>query len=60
VRDGRWLAKAAAGAAVRANPGPLDPNLIDDAFRARDGGPAPNPGQVRRFQEQVLSLLGGQ
>ncbi len=60
VRDGRWLAKAAAGAAVRSNPGPLDPTLIDAAFRARDGGPAPDPKRVRSFQEQVLKLLSGQ
>ena len=57
VRRSRWLSKAAAGAAVRADPGPLDPIVITEAFRARDGGPAPDPARVRRFQQGVLNLL---
>jgi hypothetical protein len=57
VRSGRWLAKAAAGAAVRSDPGPLDPSVIQEAFRARDGGPGPAPDRVRRFQRGVLQLL---
>jgi hypothetical protein len=57
VRSGSWLAKAAAGAAVRSDPGPLDPSVIQEAFRARDGGPGPAPDRVRRVQRGVLQLL---
>ena len=59
VRSGRWLSKAAAGAAVVFDPGPLDPALVRAAFRARDGGPPLDPAGVRRFQLDVLNLLGG-
>jgi hypothetical protein len=59
VRSGRWLSKAAAGAAVVFDPGPLDPALVRAAFRARDGGPSLDPAAVRRFQLDVLHLLGG-
>ncbi|HEY5882900.1 MAG TPA: nucleotidyltransferase domain-containing protein [Nakamurella sp.] len=54
---GHWLAKAAAGRAVRIDPGPLDPTVIDEALRARDGGRPPDPVRVRRFQQEVLNLL---
>lgn len=57
VRHGRWLAKPVAGAAVRAQPGALDTTVIRAAFRARDGGPAPDSASVRRFQRDVLRLI---
>ena len=59
VRSGRWLAKPVAGAAVRSQPGSLDPTVIREAFRARDGGPPPDAASVRRFQREVLRLIEG-
>lgn len=57
ARAGGWLDKGAAGVAVASYPGALDPTVIADAFRARDGGPPVDPERVRRFQRDVLLLL---
>ena len=59
VRSGRWLSKAAAGAAVVVRPGAAGRGVVRAAFRARDGGPPLDPAGVRRFQLDVLTLLGG-
>lgn len=59
VRTGRWLAKPVAGGAVRSQPGSLDPTVIREAFRARDGGPPLDAARVRRFQREVLQLIEG-
>lgn len=59
VRVGRWLAKPVAGAAVRSGPGSLDPTVIREAFRTRDGGRSPDAASVRRFQQDVLRLIEG-
>jgi hypothetical protein len=55
-RTGVWPSKAAAGRAVLADAG-ADRELIGQAMAAREGGPPPDPGRVRRFLTDVRDAL---
>ena len=56
-RAGRWLSKSAAGQAILADPGDLDRDVIEQALRARAGGPPLDPDRAHRFLVVVRADL---
>ena len=56
VRDGVWLAKAAAGERLVAAGDPAAP-VIDRALAARHGGPPPSGPAARAFQDRVRTEI---